>query len=139
MWGGGRKGRSARRGRALARHAGRALGGLAAVAGRALGRAAAVRWPRRPGCCCSWLGLAGRARRGGPAGSLASCLGRDLAHLGLAVGADLPAWVERLAAHRARLLEPPQAARAAQERLLDLEPAVLAVNVLEGRQPCLGG
>src|SRR5829696_10406892 len=42
---------------------------------------------------------------------------RRLAHLGLAVGADLPARVERLAADGARLLEPAQAAGAAQERL----------------------
>ena len=56
-----------------------------------------------------------------------------LADLGLAVGADLPARVERLPADGARLLQPAQAARAAEKALLDLEPAVLAVLVLEFR------
>src|SRR5687767_9180239 len=47
-----------------------------------------------------------------------------LADLGLAVGADLPARVERLAAGGAWLLQPAQAARAAEEALLDVEVAV---------------
>src|SRR5215211_3439879 len=60
-----------------------------------------------------------------------------LADLGLAVRADLPARVERLAADGAGLLQAPQAARAAEERLLDLEAAVLALLVLEIREPGL--
>src|SRR5262245_23610256 len=60
-----------------------------------------------------------------------------LANLGLAVGADLPARIERLAADGAGLLQPPQAARAAEEALLDLEAAVLALLVLEIREPRL--
>ena len=65
-------------------------------------------------------------------------LRRRLADLGLAVGADLPARVERAGAHRAGLAQAAQAARAAQEVLLHLEAAVLAVHVLERRQPGLG-
>src|ERR687890_518517 len=65
-------------------------------------------------------GRGGRAPR-----PRAAALGR-LADLGLAVGADLPARVERLPAHSAGLLEPPQAARAAEEGPLDVEAAVRA-------------
>src|SRR6185295_15644893 len=77
-------------------------------------------------------------RRGGaarpPPRSLAG-----LAHLRLAVGADLPARIERLAADGAGLLQPPEAARAAEERLLDLEAAVLAVLMLDVGEPRLRG
>src|SRR3954468_10236251 len=72
----------------------------------------------------------GRGRRGGAAG--ASSRGRRLRgglrvrHLRLAVRADLPQRVERLATRLAGLLQPSQAARAAQEGLLHLEPAVRA-------------
>src|SRR5215211_4932085 len=105
--------------------------GLARRAGRGL--------PLRGLAPASRAGRRGGARRGGgPPGAARARLGRSLADLGLAVGADLPARVERPAAGRARLLEPPQAARAAQEVLLDLEAAVLAVHVLEVRQARLG-
>ena len=76
-----------------------------------------------------------RARRSGPARRA----GPAWPDLGLAVGADLPARVERLAALGARLLEPAQAARAAQEALLDLEVAVRAGLLVEAFQPGLGG
>ena len=77
-------------------------------------------------------------RRGGAARPPSRRLA-GLAHLGLAVRADLPARVERLAADGARLLQPPQAARAAEERLLDLEAAVLAVLMLDVGEPRLRG
>src|SRR5688572_24743663 len=64
---------------------------------------------------------------------------RRLADLGLAVRADLPARVERLAARRAGLLEPPETARAAQEALLDVEVAIGAGQVVHVGQPGLGG
>ncbi len=102
----------------------------------------AVAWPSG---CRAARGVAARgpAERGCPAAlpcaaGAAGGLGRRLAHLGLAVGADLPARVERLAADGAGLLEPAQAARAAQERLLHLEAAVLAAEVLDAGQPRLG-
>ena len=75
-------------------------------------------------------GGGGTAARGGR---------RRLRHLGLAVRADLPARVERAAARGARLLELAHAARAAQERLLDLEAAVLAREALHLREAGLGG
>src|SRR4051812_49585955 len=99
------------RGRARARDR-RLLGG---------DRRARARWPL------------GGGRGGRPTGT-ARC---RLADLGLAVRADLPARVERPAAGAARLLQPPQAARAAQEALLDLEVAVRAVHALGLVEPRL--
>src|SRR5687768_3511121 len=55
---------------------------------------------------------------------------RGLSDLRLAVRADLPARVERLPAGAAGLLEPAQAAGAAQEALLDVEVAVGAGEVV---------
>ena len=116
---------------ALARRAGGPLslgarllarrGDLVALA-RNRGRARRPRLParRRP-----------RGRRGA-SGARPPRLGRSLAHLGLAVGADLPARVERLAADAARLLQAAQAARAAQERLLHVEAAVRALELVAG-------
>src|SRR5829696_6986281 len=75
-------------------------------------------------------GGSGRASAGAPLRA------RDL---GLAERADLPARIERLAAAAARLLESPQAARAAQEVLLDVEVAVRADLALELSQARLGG
>src|SRR5215207_8117135 len=117
-------------------------GGLRAVTAgagrplhRAVGREALAGGARGPGRRRPWghPTTGRRATRTGPAAL------RRLAHLGLAVGADLPARIERLAADGARLLEPAQAAGAAQERLLGLEPAVLAVLVLELGEPGLCG
>src|SRR5690349_1176883 len=64
---------------------------------------------------------------------------RDGARLGLAVGAQLPGRVDRLAAGVAALLEAAHAARAAEVVALDLVVAVRAELVVEGRQARLGG
>src|SRR4051812_49774112 len=101
------------RGRARARDR-RLLGG---------DRRARARWPL------------GGGRGGRPTGTARG----GLADLGLAVRADLPARVERAAAGAARLLQAPQAARAAQEALLDVEVAVRAVHALRLVQARLGG
>src|SRR5215211_744445 len=122
----GRESGSAGRLRAIAGGAG---GPLDVAVGRS--RLARRRWTRR-----------GRTRRrssGGAAGPRAPAFRRDLPNLGLTVGADLPARIERLAADRAWLLQAAQAARAAEEGLLDLEAAVLARLVLEAREAGLGG
>src|SRR5919198_5233959 len=60
-------------------------------------------------------------------------------HLGLAVRADRPLRVERLAAVRARVLELAHTVRAAQEVLLDVLLAVRADEVAALVQARLGG
>src|SRR3954471_21427258 len=64
--------------------------------------------------------------------------GRGTARLRLAVGADLPRRLDRLAAGEAALLELALAVRAAQVVALDLVVAVRAELVVEVRQPRLG-
>ena len=146
---------------------GRSRWGLLLAVRRALGRGAGLTLRLRCGfALAARLGLAVLARRtllGGPARRRlgARDLGRRLArggrgplaaraalaglvlgggaHLGLAVGADLPARVQRLAAGGARLLEAVHAAGADQERLLDLVVAVGAGLVLDAGQARLGG
>src|SRR5205807_1318724 len=59
--------------------------------------------------------------------------------LGLAVGADRPALIERAPAGGAALLQLAQAARAAQEVALDPVVAVGAEAVVERGQPRFGG
>src|SRR5688572_28322525 len=84
----------------------------------------------------SCLGADGRLLlrgRGAPAAR-----GR-LADLGLALRADLPARVERLAARGAGLLQPAEAARAAEEALLDVEVAIVTRQVVHVGEPGLGG
>src|ERR671917_180977 len=81
---------------------------------------------------------AGRAGRFGAAGTGAARLGRRLTDFGLAVGADLPARIQRAGADGAGFLEAAQAARAAQEVVLHVVPAVGALGVLQAREPRLG-
>src|SRR5215210_3120631 len=83
-------------------------------------------------------GLGGNGRLLRRAGGAAAARG-GLADLRLAVRADLPAGIQRLAARGARLLQPAQAARAAEEALLDVEVAVWAGEVIHVRDPCLRG
>src|SRR4051794_26338848 len=64
---------------------------------------------------------------------------RDVVELRLAVGAELPAWVQRLAACQARVAQLARAARAAQELLLDLVVALRAEHVVQVVQSRLGG
>src|SRR3954447_1825203 len=71
------------------------------------------------------------ASRPAPRGLRGRCGTRDL---GLAERADLPQWIERLAARLAGLLELAQAARAAQELRLHAEAAVRAARI-ELREP----
>src|SRR4051794_4195855 len=64
---------------------------------------------------------------------------RDAGDLGLAVRADAPVGIERLATARARVLELAQTARAAQEVLLDFRVAMRAEEVVQRMQSRLGG
>src|SRR5438128_383809 len=81
---------------------------------------------------------AGRSPRSGARAARRAALGLLAArHLGLAVGAQPPARVERPTARCAWLLELAGAARAAEERLLDLGAALRARGLLDLRQPRL--
>src|SRR6188472_3712300 len=89
--------------------------------------------------------LEGRGRLGfellgaRPAPATAARRWRDARDLGLAVRADPPRRVERLAAVQARVLELAHAVRAAQELLLDLVVTVRAEDVVHRMHPRLGG
>src|SRR5687767_7664063 len=90
-----------------------------------------VRSKRRP---FVWSGADCRLLLRGRGAPAARC---RLADLGLAVRADLPTRVERLAARAARLLQPAQAAWAAEEALLDVEVAIGAREVVHVGEPRL--
>src|SRR5215212_332806 len=77
------------------------------------------------------------ARRAGARASARPAL--SACYLGLAERAYLPAGIERLAAAPTGLPQAPQAARTAQEVLLDVKVAVGAYLTLELSEACLGG
>src|SRR5437763_897839 len=78
-----------------------------------------------------WVVGRGRSRVAGGRPPADATLARDVVELGLAVGAELPAGVERLAARHARIAQLARAVRAAQELLLDLVVALRAEHVVQ--------
>src|SRR5262245_6474283 len=92
-----------------------------------------------------WRRLVGRRRFGlellarAPAAPAARWRGRHARDLSLAVGADPPGGIQRLAAVHAWVLELAHAVRTAQEVLLHLVVAVRAQDVVERVQARLGG
>src|SRR4051794_29456001 len=65
-----------------------------------------------------WSGGRRRSRVAGGRPPADATRARDVVELGLAVGAELPAGIERLAARHARIAQLARAVRAAQELLL---------------------